>query len=163
MSRQRPSEPDSRLLRCFRILHPPGKRYLSFPLENQGPTGKKHAQTSNRAELRAVVAALRFQWWHAEGSDMLIATDSRYVVDGIAMCLQKWIQNGWKTHMGAPVENQDLWRCLLGEIERADDSAIRVQFWHIPKEWNLVAHRHAKAAAGDDGCDGFSDTIDILG
>lgn len=81
------------------------------------------------------------------------------------MALQRTYRNGPRTtgrHIGALVEDQDLWFCLLGEIERADDYAICVKFWHTPKEWNLMVHRFTKeAAGGDGGCDGFRDTINI--
>jgi hypothetical protein len=33
---------------------------VSFPLEERGSTGKIHQHTSNRAELRAVIVALRY-------------------------------------------------------------------------------------------------------
>ncbi|KAJ5951109.1 uncharacterized protein N7479_009522 [Penicillium vulpinum] len=35
---------------------------ISFPSELEGPSGQQYAQTSNRAGLRAVLAALRFRW-----------------------------------------------------------------------------------------------------
>lgn len=31
---------------------------------------------------------------------MVVATDSKYVVDGITTYVQKWTQNDWKTHRG---------------------------------------------------------------
>jgi ribonuclease HI len=50
---------------CSAIFRPPTRTRpyygrVSFALENRGPTGEPHPQTSNRAELRAVIAALRF-------------------------------------------------------------------------------------------------------
>lgn len=37
------------------------------PLENKGPTGEVLKHTSNRAELRAVIAFLKFRVWWGEG------------------------------------------------------------------------------------------------
>ena len=46
-------------------------------LELEGPFGNHHSQTSNRAELRAVLGAVRHRVWWAEGHHtIVIATDS---------------------------------------------------------------------------------------
>ncbi|KAF4935261.1 Ribonuclease H [Colletotrichum fructicola] len=56
---------------------------ISLRLEDQGPGGEVYQHTSNRAELRAVIAALRFREWYGEGfKSIVIATDSTYVVNG---------------------------------------------------------------------------------
>ncbi|KAJ5190896.1 uncharacterized protein N7498_009881 [Penicillium cinerascens] len=70
-----------------------GVNSCRFPLEREGPTGELHPQTSNRAELRAVIAALRFRYWPGEGFDRLvIATDSEYVVEGITSWIRGWLR-----------------------------------------------------------------------
>jgi ribonuclease HI len=52
-------------------------------LGDHGPSGESHPQTSNRAELRAVIAALQYRVWYGEGwKKLVIATDSEYVVKG---------------------------------------------------------------------------------
>lgn len=127
-----------------------GVNYCRFPLEREGPTGELHPQTSNRAELRAVIAALRFRYWPGEGFDSLvIATDSEYVVEGVTSWVRGWIRRDWKTRVGAPVKNRDLWECLLGEIEDLDKEGMRVSFWRIPREWNTDADYHARVAADE--------------
>ncbi|KAI1871178.1 uncharacterized protein JN550_004623 [Neoarthrinium moseri] len=40
---------------------------IGFPLEMTGPGGEMYDPTSNRAKLRAVIAALEFRLWHLEG------------------------------------------------------------------------------------------------
>jgi len=63
---------------------------VSFRLETQGPSGAVYPQTSNRAELRAVIAALQFRCWYGEGwTQLVIATDSEYVVSGAT----EWVQS----------------------------------------------------------------------
>jgi ribonuclease HI len=53
--------------------------------------------TSNRAELRAAIIALSLRVWHGEGFDnIILATDSEYLVLGISERIHKWKQNGWK-------------------------------------------------------------------
>jgi ribonuclease HI len=120
----------------------------SAGLEAKGPFGAAAAQTSNRAELRAVIAALRFRHWPGEGfRTFVVATDSEYVVEGATKWVKKWMENGWKTSAGADVKNKDLWQALLGDIERVSDDGLAVQFWRIPREWNTVADAAAKSAA----------------
>jgi ribonuclease HI len=65
--------------------------YANFSLENQGPHGEIEAQTSNRAELRALIGALQFRLWHNEGFNCRVtATDSSYTVDGATDWMWKW-------------------------------------------------------------------------
>jgi ribonuclease HI len=118
-----------------------------FRLESRGPAGEAAPQTSNRAELRAVVAALGYRLWHNEGCQRLvIATDSSYVVDGSTEWIKKWKRNGWQTSTHKPVKNQDLWKELIKELERLSEAGVAVLFWLIPRQLNTVADRLAKEA-----------------
>ncbi|KAI7782589.1 hypothetical protein LA080_013077 [Diaporthe eres] len=133
-------------------------------LEKRGPWGDEGSQTSNRAELRAVLAALRFRVWYGEGFDtIVIATDSSYVVDGATQWVQGWVKNAWRTKGrrgsgGAEVKNKDLWEALLGECERYHANGAAIQFWHIPREWNTLADEGAKkGAAEEDAADQYAD------
>jgi len=133
---------------------------VSFHLERQGPSGIVYAQSSNRAELRAVIAALQFRAWHGEGwTELVIATDSEYVVSGATQWVQGWARNGWMTSKNTPVKNRDLWELLLQEIRTA---RLRVLFWRIPRQWNLLADQGAKAAAGKDAPTKFTRIIGAL-
>jgi ribonuclease HI len=136
----------------------------AFHLENKGPTGQQHQQTSNRAELRAVIGALRFRGWTGEGfKTIVIATDSEYIVNGSTTCVRGWLQNGWKRGSGAPVEDKDLWLTLLGECERWSSMGLKIKFWKIPRECNTEADRLARdAAANEPFFDKFSDINGIL-
>jgi ribonuclease HI len=150
---------------CSAVFRPPTRtrQYfgrISFALEHRGPTGKLHQQTSNRAELRAVIAALRFRSWDGEGfNSLVIATDSTYVVEGSTSWVYAWMRNGWETRAGTPVKNQDLWQCLFDEIEKAHRSSLRIQFWHIPREWNEWADLYAKEGAEMTRRDYFKDIV----
>ncbi|KAJ4154118.1 hypothetical protein LMH87_010581 [Akanthomyces muscarius] len=131
-------------------------RVVSNALEKQGPWGDDAIQTSNRAELRAVIAALRFRYWPGEGfSTAVIATDSEYVVEGSTQWAKTWVRNGWKTRGqrgtdSVNVKNKDLWEVLLGECERAHRKGLTIQFWKIPREWNTLADEGAKKAAAEE-------------
>ncbi|PKY04809.1 ribonuclease H-like protein, partial [Aspergillus campestris IBT 28561] len=139
---------------CSFVFKPSGSRsegFTRFPLENEGPTGEVHQKTSNRAELRAVIAALRFRAWEGEGlSTLVIATDSGYVAEGATSWVRGWLRRGWRTSTGAAVKNRDLWECLLGEIERCDEDGLQIEFWRISRRWNKEADYHAKHAASEE-------------
>ncbi|KAK2123956.1 hypothetical protein NOF04DRAFT_1349468 [Fusarium oxysporum II5] len=54
-------------------------------LEHQSPLGDFAHPTSNRAELRATIGALRYRNWASEGfTTLVLATDSEYVVKGLS-------------------------------------------------------------------------------
>ena len=104
-------------------------------------------QTSNRAELRAALAALTLRSWGKEGfSSIVIACDSEYVVKGISKWIFKWRENGWKTASGHPVINQDLWNKLEAKLRDVEEQGMLVRFWQIPREWN-EADKYAKIGA----------------
>jgi ribonuclease HI len=121
-------------------------------LEKKGPfdsdESEDRAQTSNRAELRAVIAVLGFRHWPGEGFESLvIATDSSYVVEGATKWAKGWVKHGWKTRNGENVKNKDLWEALLGAVEDAKAKGFAVHLWQIPRELNTVADAAAKEAA----------------
>ncbi|KAK5788949.1 hypothetical protein VI817_009907 [Penicillium citrinum] len=131
-----------------------------FRLENKGPFGEPYPQTSNRAELRAVIAALRYRNWARENfNSIVVATDSEYVSDGVTKWIRRWLHNGWRTRSG-PVENIDLWQCLLGDVERLWDSAIQVLFWRIPRNLNQDADGLARTATHLPEQHDFVDHVD---
>ena len=134
----------------------------AFRLESKGPTGTVHKQTSNRAELHAVIAALQYRFWFGEGySRIVIATDSEYIVKGMTQWVQGWVRNGWVTNQKTAVKNRDLWELLLEEVQRymhisqtanwlpgsANRAEYEILFWHIPRGLNTQADGLAKEAA----------------
>ncbi|KAH9906518.1 ribonuclease H-like protein [Xylariomycetidae sp. FL2044] len=135
---------------------------VSDRLETRGPFGDPGVQSSNRAELRAVIAALRYRHWTGEGYHaVVIATDSEYVTEGSTNWAKTWYKNGWKTASGLDVKNKDLWEMLLGEVERWHDQGMSLEFWRIPRDWNKVADAAAKKAAGEK--DAEDKWMDIMG
>ncbi|KAI0555603.1 RNase H domain protein [Xylaria curta] len=134
------------------FVHGPGfggkPAIASERLENVGPFGDPSVQTSNRAELRAVIAALRFRVWSGEGfRKVVIATDSEYVAQGATTWAKNWISNNWKKNGNGEVKNKDMWEMLLGEVEKWHENEVSIQFWRIPRAWNKVADAAAKKAA----------------
>ncbi|KAH7020754.1 uncharacterized protein B0I36DRAFT_25331 [Microdochium trichocladiopsis] len=137
---------------------------ISARLEDKGPFDVCGVATSNRAELRAAIAALRECNWVEEGfRSLVIATDSTYVVDGATRWCKTWMSNGWKLQTGDTVKNQDLWDLLLGQVEAAHESGLAVVFWKIARELNTVADAAAKAASAlPQSIPEFRDTISAV-
>jgi ribonuclease HI len=125
------------------VFAPPEKDSPIFSrLEQDG-----HPQTSNRAELRAVLISLSLRFWLEEGfSRIVLACNSEHVVKGISEWIFNWRNNGWKTAVRKPVTNQDLWKELEEKLREMEKSGMLVQFWKIPREWN-EADKYGKAGA----------------
>ncbi|CRL19653.1 Polynucleotidyl transferase, ribonuclease H fold [Penicillium camemberti] len=133
---------------CSFVYNDSASGWARFPLEFKGPSGEQYILTVHRAHIRAVIAALRYKDWAADGfSRLVIATDSDYLVEGITDLIREWLHSDWVSTSGEPIKNRDLWERLLGEVEILEEKGISVQFWRIPKELNVKADRHAKHAA----------------
>jgi ribonuclease HI len=119
------------------------------PLEYDYPvrlTLPGEEQTAKSAELFAAISAMHQEPWSKEGFDRIVlATDSRYVFDGVSG-VHKWKEEGWKFADGSPVENRDLWEALIDEFRELEKEGTLAQFWLIPREWN-EADEYAKEAA----------------
>ncbi|KAI1118322.1 hypothetical protein F5Y14DRAFT_399998 [Nemania sp. NC0429] len=106
---------------------------VGFPLEQTGPGGEYHVASSNRAKLRAVIAALQFREWQVEGwRRIVLATDLEYVVFGATSWLVSWAKRRWKTRKAQRVANRDLWEELHSIIDRLAGLGTEVSFWLIP-------------------------------
>ena len=71
--------------------------------------GGEQLTTNNRMELTAAIEALKA----LNGSrEVVLHTDSKYLMDGIEQWLPAWKERGWKTAAKQPVKNQDLWQEL---------------------------------------------------
>ncbi|MBA6418797.1 ribonuclease HI [Pseudomonas neustonica] len=65
--------------------------------------------TNNRMELLAAIRGLEALKRSAE---VVITTDSQYVMKGICEWMPNWKKRGWKTASKQPVKNADLWQQL---------------------------------------------------
>ena len=72
-------------------------------------SGGEPETTNNRMELLAAIEALSAL---KRSCDVVLHTDSRYVMDGITEWLPNWKRRGWKTAAKKPVKNADLWQRL---------------------------------------------------
>jgi ribonuclease HI len=79
--------------------------------------GGEPETTNNRMELMAAIEALNA----LKGScQVILHTDSKYVMHGITEWMANWKKRGWKTAAKKPVKNQDLWQALDEAIARHD-------------------------------------------
>ena len=79
--------------------------------------GYRHT-TNNRMELLGAIVALEAL---KRPCKVILATDSRYVVDGISEgWAEKWRANGWRRGKRGKALNPDLWERLLEVVSRHD-------------------------------------------
>ena len=73
-------------------------------------SGAEKETTNNRMELTAVIEALKAL---NRDCEIVIHTDSRYVMDGVTSWLPNWKKNNWRTsNKKSAVKNVDLWQEL---------------------------------------------------
>ena len=94
--------------------------------------------TNNKMELTAAIMALKEI---KESCEIILYTDSKYVLQGIEEWIHNWKKRGWKGANNKPVKNIDLWK----ELDELRDK-------HNIK-WNWV-----KGHSGDPG----NETADML-
>ncbi|KAJ7075950.1 ribonuclease H-like domain-containing protein [Mycena belliarum] len=132
-------------------------------LEQKGPSGQVHAHTSNRAELRAVIAALKFRTWWGEGwRRVVIVTDSEYVSEGATTRMRTWAGRGWRTAAGSPAANRDLWEALSDLLGGYAMGGCEISFWRVPRNMNSLADAAAKAAIELPGSEEFAHPLGFL-
>ena len=82
-------------------------RYGRHVKELSGGAGET---TNNRMEMTAAIEALRQL---NRPSQVLITTDSQYLVKGMTEWIAGWQRKGWVNSKKEPVVNKDLWEQLL--------------------------------------------------
>ena len=65
--------------------------------------------TNNIMELTAAIKALEHI---PENSNVVLTTDSKYVMQGITKWIKNWKIRNWKTASKKPVLNKELWKTL---------------------------------------------------
>ena len=92
--------------------------------------------TNNRMELMAAIQGLRLL---KEPCNVLITTDSKYVMDGIESWIENWKKNNWKNSSKKNVKNKDLWIQL--------DECVSKH--HVEWHWVKGHSGHAKNEIAD--------------
>ena len=81
--------------------------------------GGEAQTTNNRMELMAAISALESLTRHSE---VVITTDSTYVLKGITEWFPSWKRRNWQTASKQPVKNVDLWQRLDAAVNRHEVS-----------------------------------------
>jgi len=95
--------------------------------------------TNNRMELTAAIEGLGTL---NRSCRVTVVTDSEYVRRGITEYLARWKANGWRSSVGKPVANRDLW-------EELEELVV----------YHDVNWRHVRTHSGvsdQDRCDGLA-------
>jgi len=71
--------------------------------------GGERETTNNQMELMAAIIALETL---TKPCQVVLHTDSKYVLQGITEWMVNWKKRGWKTAAKKPVKNEELWRRL---------------------------------------------------
>ncbi len=74
--------------------------------------GREAHTTNNRMEISAAMNGLRYVKVAGFSGEILLQTDSKYLINGITSWVSGWQRNGWKTAAKKDVENRDLWEGL---------------------------------------------------
>ncbi|WOO43118.1 ribonuclease HI [Rubellicoccus peritrichatus] len=77
--------------------------------------GSELETTNNRMELQAVLEALRAL---KEPCEILIRSDSKYVIDSLSDWMWKWASKGWRISKNRVPENLDLLKEYAKEVQR---------------------------------------------
>jgi ribonuclease HI len=91
--------------------------------------GAEKNTTNNRMELMGVIKALEKLQTSSSKLQVVIHTDSSYVLNGATKWIAGWQKNNWKTKTKSEVLNKDLWVKLAKVLTNNESSNI---------EWKLV-------------------------
>jgi ribonuclease HI len=105
-------------------------------------SGGEKDSTNNRMELRAVSEALKTL---KKPGELIVYTDSKYVMDGITKWIFSWKKNGWKTANKKPIKNIEFWQDLDEEAARHKIEWVWVK-GHSGNRFNEVADQLARDA-----------------
>jgi ribonuclease HI len=105
--------------------------------------GEADNTTNNRMELLAAIEAVRYT---PRQSSVHLVSDSKYVVQGATEWLEGWRASKWRTAIGRPVKNVDLWEQLHNEM-RTRSVAFEWVKGHNGHEMNERADEAASRAA----------------
>jgi len=107
--------------------------WLRFGEHDKELCGGENNTTNNRMELMAAIMGLESL---NRPCELVLYTDSKYVMQGITDWIDNWKARGWKTAARKPVKNVDLWK-------RLDEARNRHQI-----DWQWV-----KGHSGHEGND----------
>ena len=116
---------------------------LMYNQHRKESSGSALDTTNNRMEITAALEALKLL---KEPCRVDLYTDSAYLCNALEKkWLDTWSKNGWKTASKSNVENQDLWKELIVELDRHDVQFHKVK-GHADNEYNNRCDKLARDA-----------------
>jgi ribonuclease HI len=106
--------------------------------------GHATGTTNNRMALIGASTALQVLGGKGSRMQVLIVSDSEYLVKGMRLWAPSWEARGWKRTAG-PIENLQLWQDLVAREKKSSPGAVESGF----AEW-LAAKQAKKKFAGYD-------------
>jgi len=82
---------------------------LNYSGNSKSIYGYEENTTNNRMELMAAIKSLTVL---KNKSNVIIYTDSKYLMDGINTWIHSWKKNKWKNANKKDVKNVDLWKMI---------------------------------------------------
>jgi ribonuclease HI len=114
-------------------------------------SGGKYMTTNNQMEMWAVIDAMNHV--PMDATDVVVYSDSQYVVKGINEWISGWNRRGWKTADGKQVANIPLWNEMTKARNALQDRSVRVRVvWvkgHATSEMNNYVDRLCVKAKGE--------------
>ncbi|MGR6835139.1 ribonuclease HI [Syntrophomonas erecta] len=118
---------------------------LLFGEHQKEISGAEKLTTNQRMELRAIIEGLKAL--KVTGWKVVVNTDSAYVVNAFKQdWISRWRKNGWKNSRKEDVANQDLWKELLGLMEKNRVCIEKVK-GHAGDHWNERCDELARQAS----------------
>lgn len=111
------------------------------------------ATTNNRMALAGAIGLLQLLSAKGKRLQVLIVSDSEYLVRGAREWLPGWVSRGWKRKSGA-IENLELWRALHASLARHATQLVWVRghAGQVKNEFaNDLAVRAAKEQVTSEG------------
>ena len=95
--------------------------------------GAEAQTTNNRMEMTAVIEGLASL---KQPCEVVVTTDSKYVLQGMTEWIINWKKRGWKTANKQPVKNVDLWQALdkLVGLHRVEWKWVKGHSGHVENE-----------------------------
>lgn len=107
--------------------------------------GGEEKTTNNRMEMTAALYALEYA--ESRKKDLVVYTDSSYLINGITQWVYGWQSKGWKTASGGDVLNQDIWKKLAALTKK-----VKTDWKHLPGHSGVPGNERA-----DDIASGFGE------
>jgi ribonuclease HI len=92
-------------------------------------SGTEQNATNNRMELRAAIEGLKS---FPPASNIVVVSDSRYLISGMTDLLPLWQARYWRSSNGPAIRNQALWQDLIAASKQ---HKVR---WHVPCHARVV-------------------------